>query len=271
MKALIFDLDDTLVVEKASAEAAFLETCELARARYGIEPGQLHAAVRRTCRDIWHKSPARAYCVEIGISSWEGMWARFEGPDENLRILRDWGPSYRKNSWYEALREHGVEDADFAAELAAAFRANRCKRHIVYGDVRLALEQCRQSYRLGMLTNGAPDLQRHKIDAAAIGEYFDAIVISGEVGVGKPNARIYGIMLSRLGVTADDVVMIGNSLKSDVQGAQAVGIRAVWVNRAGESRDGNIVPDLEVSNLAELSETLRRGDVWPDRSRSVEL
>ena len=77
MKALIFDLDDTLVVEEASAEAAFLETCELAKVRYGINPQDLHATLRQTCRNLWHDSPARAYCLEIGISSWEGLWARF--------------------------------------------------------------------------------------------------------------------------------------------------------------------------------------------------
>jgi putative hydrolase of the HAD superfamily len=70
LKAIILDLDDTLVVEEASAEAAFLETCELARQHYGVDPAALHASVRRICRNLWHQAPGRAYCVEIGISSW---------------------------------------------------------------------------------------------------------------------------------------------------------------------------------------------------------
>jgi putative hydrolase of the HAD superfamily len=52
IKALIFDLDDTLVVEQASAEAAFLETCELAKTKYGINPQELNITVRNICRKL---------------------------------------------------------------------------------------------------------------------------------------------------------------------------------------------------------------------------
>jgi putative hydrolase of the HAD superfamily len=159
-KALIFDMDDTLIVEEASAETAFLQTCELARVRHGIEPREQRATVRRTCRRLWHAAPVRAYCVEIGISSWEALWARFEGPDEPLKILREWAPTYRRDSWHEALRQHGVNDIDFALELAETFGLNRRKLHIIYEDVRPGLEHFRRLLRLGLLTNGAPDLQR---------------------------------------------------------------------------------------------------------------
>jgi putative hydrolase of the HAD superfamily len=59
-------------------------------------------------------------------------------------------------------------------------------------------------------------------------------------------------MLSRLGVAAEETVMVGNSLKSDVGGAQAVGMKAVWINRTRKAQSNNIVPDLEVSSLGEL-------------------
>lgn len=255
-KALVFDMDDTLVVEKASAEAAFLTTCELARARYGIEPTDLHATLRETCRGIWHASPVRAYCVEIGISSWEALWARFEGADESLRILREWSPTYRHNSWCEALGRHGIDDVDLAHELAEAFPIHRRELHIVYDDVRPALEHFKRTFRLGLLTNGAPDLQREKMAGSGIAEYFDEIVVSGEVGFGKPNPRIYETMLSRLAVTADEALMVGNSLGSDVQGAQSVGMKAVWLNRAGRSRDGTIIPNHEITDLTELMHLL---------------
>jgi len=93
LKALVFDLDDTLVVEEASAEAALLQTCEIARLRHGIEPRELYASIRQACRRLWRQAPVRAYCIDIGVSSWEALWARFEGDDENLRILSDWAPN----------------------------------------------------------------------------------------------------------------------------------------------------------------------------------
>ena len=258
LKALIFDLDDTLVVEEASAEAAFLATCEEAKARHGIEPHQLHTAVRQACRRLWHAAPVRPYCVDIGISSWEALWARFEGQDENLRVLRAWAPAYRRDSWQAALLSLGIHDPDLALELAEAYPVHRRQLHIVYEDVRPTLEHFRQSLRLGLLTNGAPDLQREKIAGAGIAGYFDEIVISGEVGCGKPDRRIYEIMLARLGVAPHAVLMVGNSLHSDVQGAQAAGIKAIWANRSGSPNDTGITPDVEVANLAELRVRLPR-------------
>ena len=256
MKALIFDLDDTLVVEKASAQAAFLQTCELAATRYGTDAAALCACVRETCRSLWHRSPARAYAVQIGISSWEALWARFEGEDENLAILRAWAPGYRNSSWHEALRTHGVDDIEFAADLAAAFAVNRRRLHVEYDDTRRTLEHFRRSCRLGLLTNGAPDLQREKIAAADIARYFDAIVVSGDVGFGKPDPRIFRVMLSGLQVAPEETLMIGDTLISDIQGAQAVGMKAAWVNRAGHTRSDDIIPDLEVSSLDELRQAL---------------
>jgi len=260
--SLVFDLDDTLVVEKASAEAAFLRTFELARQRYSLDPAALHATLRQTCRSIWHNAPARAYCVEIGISSWEGLWAAFHGRDENLQILRAWAPTYRRESWLRTLREHGVDDEAFAVELAETFPARRRELHVVYDDVRPTLEYFGRSHRLGLLTNGAPDLQREKIEGAGIARYFDDIVISGDVGVGKPNRRIYEIMLSRLKARPDQAVMIGNSLSSDVAGPQGVGIKSIWLNRAGDALRDGVVPDLEVSNLNEFRRAIDENAVF---------
>jgi putative hydrolase of the HAD superfamily len=265
-KALVFDMDDTLIAEEASAEAAFLGTCELAQARYGIEPRELHATVRQICRRFWHAAPVRAYCIEIGISSWEALWARFEGPGEPLKVLREWAPRYRRNSWHEALQHHGVNDLKFAAELAEVFPRNRRKLHDVYADVRPTLEHFRQLLRLGLLTNGASDLQREKLASAGIADYFDQVVISGDLGVGKPDPRIYEAILSRLGVTAPEAVMIGNSLESDIRGAQAVGMKAIWLNRAGTPRDDAVVPDAEVRSLTELRQLSSPGPFFSPRT-----
>ena len=259
MEALVFDMDDTLVIEEASASDAFIETCQLAEQRFGISAEVLHATVRETCRDIWCASPARTYCLEIGISSWEGLWARFEGDAPYLKILREWGPIYRLDSWHAALQKCGVDNIEFAAQLADVFGKNRRKRHVLYDDVGPFLEEFSKFYRLGLLTNGAPDLQHEKIDGSGIREYFVAIVISGEVGFGKPERRIYEIMLNQLDVRPEQAMMIGNSLKSDIKGAQATGMKTAWLNRSRMLRDEPIVPDWEISSLQELRVALRKG------------
>lgn len=257
INTLVFDLDDTLVVEQASAEAAIIETAELAQARYGLDPREMHTTLRKTCREIWFEFPSHSYCKKVGISSWEGLWAEFTGDNEELEALRGWAATYRYESWRTSLSRHGIDDPQLAAELAETFpRLRRCK-HSVYPDSVKALERLSRSYSLGLLTNGTPDLQRRKIDGAGVAEYFDQILISGDVGIGKPDGRIFDIIIARLKASPKTSLMIGNSLASDVQGAQGIGMRTVWVNRSGKSRDDSIVPDWEISSLDELDSVLR--------------
>lgn len=255
-KALIFDLDDTLVVEKASAESTFIETCKLAHERYGIPPAELHTTLRQTCRKIWFNSPTHPYCKKVGISSWEGLWGRFEWDNDNLRDLKQWAPTYRHESWHRSLQKHGVDDSDLARELAEAFMINRRKLHIVYDDVRPTIGALKPQYRLGLVTNGASDQQREKIEGAGIQDYFEAIVISGDIDIGKPNIRIFEKVLEKLDVKADKALMIGNSLNSDIRGAQNAGMRTIWLNRYGLQPDNSIIPDREIHSLTELKAIL---------------
>jgi putative hydrolase of the HAD superfamily len=255
-EAVIFDLDDTLLVEVASADAAFLAACAVAHEEHGIDPEELHQTVRLKARELWYASPARAYCVDIGISSWEGLWARFRGADPNLEILRAWAPTYRLESWSRALAEHGVNDPSFAEQMADTFRKERRARHIVYADVKPTLEEVRQTYRLALLTNGAADLQREKIRASKLAPFFEVIVISGEVGVRKPEPQIFGLVLDRLSVTAEKAVMVGNSPSSDVAGAQRAGLKGVWLNRPGKQCDDGVEPDAQIASLSELKRVL---------------
>jgi putative hydrolase of the HAD superfamily len=136
--------------------------------------------------------------------------------------------------------------------LAEAFRENRRKRHLMYDDVWPTLVTLKKSYLMGLLSNGTPDLQNEKIDGAGIRSYFHEIIISGELGMGKPDPRIYQIMLSRLKVKPDDAVMVGDSLKSDIQGAKDVGMRTVWVNREGKLKDQGIIHSFEIARINEL-------------------
>lgn len=256
LRAILFDLDDTLVVEVASAEAAFLATCVLAQERYGVDAEALCQTVRAKARELWHASPARPYCLAIGISSWEALWARFLGDDPNLQALRAWAPTYRRESWARALVEHGIDDLPFAERLAETFPRERRARHVVYPDVEPALQKVCKTYRLALLTNGAPGLQREKLAGSGLGPYFDVVLVAGEAGVGKPDPRLFALALDRLDVSPGEAVMVGNSLRSDVAGAQGAGIRAIWLNRAGKELAKGAVPDAQIASLGELARTL---------------
>ncbi len=108
-----------------------------------------------------------------------------------------------------------------------------------------------------MITNGAPDLQRAKLEGAGLAPHFDIIVVSGEVGVGKPDPRVFELTLHALGTRPSEAVMVGDNPARDVLGAVSAGVRAVWVNRAQAARaDGAAVPDAEIGSLSELTDLL---------------
>lgn len=249
---ILFDFDDTLAVEEPSAEAAFLAAGELARKKYGIDPAALHESVRRCARVLWKAAPTHEYCRMIGISSWEGLWARFLDDHPSVQALRQWAPVYRLAAWTAALAENGIDDVSLAGQLAEAFPKERRKRHVLIPGAEDVLKAMRGRFKLGLITNGAADLQREKIESSGLAGYFDSITISGEVGVGKPDAKIFKAALASLGARPETTVMIGNSLKSDVAAAQALGMRAIWLNRAGADPGGDVRPDAEIADLSEL-------------------
>ena len=255
-RSILFDLDDTLVIEMASAEEAFLATCKRAYEQSGIDPKALHQAVRYHARQLWRASATITYCRSIGISSWEGLWAHFLGDDPNLKSLRTWDPTYRRETWSRALADYGVSDLSFAEQLAAIFLSERRARHIVFSDVEVNLTNLRKTYQLALVTNGAPDLQREKIRGAKLAQYFDAILISGEVGIGKPDTRLFMLALEALETSPAEAVMVGDSLARDILGAQHAGLKGIWLNRSGSDPTDQVTPDVQITSLSQLHEVL---------------
>ena len=256
IRSILFDLDDTLVVEGASADAAFLATCEHAHKKYGIDPEALHQSVRYHARELWRASATITYCRAIGISSWEGLWARFLGNDPNLKSLRAWASTYRREAWSRALADHGVNDLSFAKRLSDVFLSERRERHVVFSDTKDSLTNLREVYRLALVTNGAPDLQREKIQGANLAQSFDVILISGEVGAGKPDCRIFKLALEALATSPSEAVMVGDSLTRDILGAQRAGLRGIWLNRSGNNAASQVTPDAQIANLNQIHELL---------------
>ena len=88
-------------------------------------------------------------------------------------------------------------------------------------------------------------------------KYFKEIVISGDIGVAKPDPKIFKITLDRIGVQAEQAIMVGNSLSKDVKGAQDVGMKAVWINRNINKNETDIKPDYEIRSINKLDPILR--------------
>jgi putative hydrolase of the HAD superfamily len=255
IRAVLLDLDDTLVVEEAAAEASFAATAAVVASRHPVDAASLARDARACARESWRAAPTHAYCQRIGVSSWEGLWCRFEGTDGELPALRRWAPGYRRQAWRRALAGHGIEDEQLVVELAERFGAERRARHETFSDARAAVDALAEHHSLALVTNGASCLQREKLAASGLADRFDAVVVGGDVGVGKPDRAIFERALDAVGARPDEAVMVGNSLEKDVDGAIAAGLRAIWVNREGEPGRADV---LVVRDLGELAPLLSR-------------
>ena len=252
MKAILFDLDDTLVVDEQAAVEAFLAVGEALRQSHDIDPETLHRTIRRCARAVWHQSPARPWCLAVGVSSWEGLWADFEGDQPEVHLMRAWSPEYRHASWTAALHELGIDDDGLADQLATMFITERDRRHHLFPDVLPALGTLSTVHRLGIVTNGLSSHQWRKLKGARLERYFDTVVVSGDRGIGKPDPGIFSEALSLLGVEAQEACMVGDSLPSDIAGARASGIRAIWLNRDNRPLAGDVSPDTTITSLDQL-------------------
>jgi len=257
---LLLDLDDTLVAEDASIERAFRATSEIAQSRYGVDPEALYTSIRRHSSRLWHGSPMYGYARSIGIASWEGLWGDFTGDDPNLRALRGWVPRYRREAWATALAEVGVTDEGAAAEISEIFIEQRARFHEPFPETVSVLSVLRRSCRMALVTNGAPDVQRRKLDESGLAHFFDAVLISGEFGFGKPDPRIFHSAIERLGGSAERSAMVGDSASRDIAGAKAARIKSVWIVRPSLERETHqgVTPDETIGSLEELVPALGR-------------
>jgi phosphoserine phosphatase len=246
--AILFDLDETLVPDAAAFAAAALATA----ASIGAPP-VLAGAVRRHAHDAWRAGPHWPWFRLIGVSSWEGLWSPAGGSGPRIEAIRDWACSaYRPAAWAAALAEVGADPA-LAARAAAEFIERRTAGCAPLPDAVAALERVRAAgLRTAVVTNGMTDLQWLKLERAGLASYFDAFVASAAVGIGKPDARIFTVALERIGCAAGAAWMVGDSLRRDVAGAQAAGVRAVWLDRRGRPADG-VAPDARITTLADLA------------------
>lgn len=136
-------------------------------------------------------------------------------------------------------------DRSTAGKVDVGYRAVYTQsRRPVPGAVEL-IDALRGRMKLGVVTNGLVPDQWDKLRVCGLDKAFDAVVISAELGVRKPNRAIFETALERLGSTPGDSVMIGDSWQNDIVGAHSAGLAAIWINRYG-----GIIPD------ASLAETV---------------
>jgi putative hydrolase of the HAD superfamily len=267
LRAILFDLDNTLLLEDEATEDALRQTCALAARRAGVDARPVQVAAQEAADALFRASPTFAYADAMGIWWGEALWGDFAGDQQGLVALRAFVPGFRREVWSRALSAAAVSDEALVDELAAAYPALRRALRPIDPEADATLDDLGRDHRLALVTNGAPDLQREKLAATTLAAHFAAIVISAEVGAGKPDPRIFRAALDALDVASTDAVMVGDSLERDIAGARRAGLRSVWLDRAGGGAGGGpVVPDARIQTLGELRTSLiglERVDAFP--------
>ncbi len=231
LRAVFFDVDDTLVDFDAAARRSF-------------------AAVLGT--DV-------AYADWVALSA--SHYPRFTSGELSFADMRD----ERMMAFLAALNRPSdrVTAAGIEARRMAAIEAS----YTLFDDVPPCLADVRRrALPIGLITNNEGAHQRRKIAATGLQPLIDEAIISGEVGVAKPDRAIFDLACERLGVLPENAVHVGDRLFDDVQGATQAGLHAVWLARPAavtdeEARAGAAEFEVPmIRSLDELGDVLDRLD-----------
>ncbi len=146
-----------------------------------------------------------------------------------------------------AMVEAGVPGGELRTELLDSYRSLDA-----YPEVPEVLEALKtRGARTAILSNGTPQMLADAVQAAGIGDLLDAVISVEEVGIFKPDRRVYELAEKHLGVPPAGI-SFQSSNAWDAAGASAFGFRAVWVNRIGRPREYAGDPVTEVRDLSAL-------------------
>ncbi|XP_036403278.1 N-acylneuraminate-9-phosphatase [Megalops cyprinoides] len=233
VKAIFFDLDNTLIDTAGANRTAIQKVQELLGTRFGQE-------------DIG--SICERFRVKLLQESYE--------PSEDVTI-----DDVRVTHWEEAIQEVAGKGPDrtLAAECYSMWKSTRLQLLAIPGPVRALLEDLRETHKLLLLTNGVAQTQREKIEAVRCEGLFHAVVVGGEHAEEKPASSIFCHCFQLLGVGPRDCMMVGDSLNTDILGGANAGVRAtVWVNGDGRTAppEAPVRPDYTIATVLELPTVL---------------
>lgn len=230
-KAVLFDLDDTILAFDSVADKSWLIVLKEHAAHFGTNDIQsMLGSIKSTARLFW-SDPVRHREGRLNLEQ------------------------ARKTIVTEALAQVGVINNDLVRLIVSEYDQVRTDAiHPIRGAIETveAMRDC--GIKLALVTNGSASSQRHKIERFGLIRLFDSILIEGEVGYGKPDERTYRRALSELSVDASDTWMVGDNWNWEVVAPQRLGIKGVWVNAQGipTPDDGHIQPFRIIKTLSEL-------------------
>lgn len=199
------------------------------------------------------------------------MRCRDDIGDAAERLSDIWRQKQLQYTWLRSLMQRHAdfwqvtgEALDFALATVAIDNAGLRDRLMAlyreldtFPEVTDVLNRLKQGgMQTAILSNGAPDMLNAGVDAAGLGDIFDAVLSVEDVGVFKPDPRVYQLAVDRLGVAPAEICFMSSN-GWDAVGAAAFGFRVVWINRYKQPAEQLPArPDVVLDSLSPLPELL---------------
>lgn len=170
------------------------------------------------------------------------LWGQYDRREITMAVLR-------RERFLRAWRDFGVEKPiEEADKFQSVYDANFETTLFPYPETKDLVADLARNYRLGIITNGSPDLQERKLAAVGLLSYFpkELVTVSELIGMAKPHPSVYAAACESAGVDPRDAVMMGDNYRADVEGAEAFGMSALWY-----------VPDIDMAREAGIRDGKR--------------
>lgn len=219
IRAVVFDLDDTLYPEISYAEDGFRKAAAVLEGLYGVK------------------------------NAYQKIRTLFD--EDRMGVFDRLCSS-------ESLPEKAVEDA------VDTYRNNQPEKLEFYPKTKDVLQYLRQNgFKTGIITDGRPFSQRAKIRALGAEAYFDAIIVTDEIGreYRKPHPRAFEEMARKLNVRTEEMMYVGDNPQKDFAVKEYLPLKTVQIRTGGLYQDAeyrnDIVPDEIVADIREILELVR--------------
>ncbi|KAM9316776.1 N-acylneuraminate-9-phosphatase [Gastrophryne carolinensis] len=233
IKAIFFDLDNTLIDTSGASKKAIEEVVNLLKDKGRFTEEQALAICNHFQAKLLHErfNPSKMTIDDLRVLHWE----------DSMQEIR---PGDLKH---------------LATECYALWKTKRLQLMTLPESTKNMLRELRKSVQLVLLTNGERQVQREKIEACGAGPFFDAMVVGGEHSEEKPAPSIFFHCCDLVSVKPEDCVMVGDNLETDIQGGLNAGLKAtIWINRRPQADSTPCpAPHFTIQSIDKLPEILK--------------
>jgi len=225
--AVVFDLDDTLHNDTHAYQSAACDVAEEIGERYDVSAQAVFDAYIEHTSRYWRALSAEHLNTPIADSRYE-LWA-------------------------SALRTVGIEDDAITRSAAERYGERRRSYYTPFpGTLELLDALRKRGKKLGLVTNGFAETHYEKLELLGLGAAFDAVVCADEVGMVKPDPKIFLHACELLGTPPSRAAMVGDRYFRDIVGARNAGLFTVYIDVHSEPIPTNEAPDVRVKGIQEV-------------------